>query len=188
MGSLLHVLSLSLTLFEGNVLGIKEESRIGVIQTLWNYIKLNNLQDKVDRRVIRADDYLRPVSILLIHSLAFSGVCTKQIFGGESLMFQHIPELVNRFLMPPDPIVLHYNVNPSGPPPDRPSAWDVEVKMDDGAMKTRMSAALQANKESMQDLSKIDDQVSDLIGYIGSQILNALNRSHCMHNLYKTHI
>jgi len=43
------------------VLGIKEESRIGVIQTLWNYIKLNGLQDKVDRRRIRADDYLRPV-------------------------------------------------------------------------------------------------------------------------------
>lgn len=43
------------------VLGLKEESRIGVIQTLWNYIKLNGLQDKVDRRRIRADDYLRPV-------------------------------------------------------------------------------------------------------------------------------
>ena len=43
------------------VLGIKEESRIGVIQTLWNYIKLHGLQDKVDRRRIRADDYLRPV-------------------------------------------------------------------------------------------------------------------------------
>lgn len=43
------------------VLGIKEESRIGVIQSLWNYIKLNGLQDKADRRRIKADDYLRPV-------------------------------------------------------------------------------------------------------------------------------
>lgn len=44
-----------------NVLGIKEESRIGVIQALWNYIKVQGLQDKVDRRVIHADEYLRPV-------------------------------------------------------------------------------------------------------------------------------
>lgn len=50
-----------LTGFPAFVLGIKEESRIGVIQTLWNYIKLHSLQDKVDRRRIRADDYLRPV-------------------------------------------------------------------------------------------------------------------------------
>ncbi|KAF9236976.1 hypothetical protein BU15DRAFT_76343 [Melanogaster broomeanus] len=35
-----------------NILGIKEESRIGVIQALWNYIKINGLQDKVDRRKI----------------------------------------------------------------------------------------------------------------------------------------
>lgn len=47
--------------FPAHVLGIKEESRIGVIQTLWSYIKLNGLQDKVDRRRIRADEFLRPV-------------------------------------------------------------------------------------------------------------------------------
>jgi SWI/SNF-related matrix-associated actin-dependent regulator of chromatin subfamily D len=47
-----------------NILGIKEESRIGVIQALWNYIKINGLQDKVDRRRIRADDHLRQVSPL----------------------------------------------------------------------------------------------------------------------------
>ena len=45
----------------GNILGIKEESRAGVIQTLWTYIKTNNLQDKVDRKRIHADAALRPV-------------------------------------------------------------------------------------------------------------------------------
>jgi hypothetical protein len=45
----------------GNVIGIKEDSRIGVIQALWNYIKIQGLQDKMDRRMIRADDQLRPV-------------------------------------------------------------------------------------------------------------------------------
>ena len=32
-----------------------------MIQALWNYIKQNNLQDKQDRRIIRADARLRSV-------------------------------------------------------------------------------------------------------------------------------
>ena len=48
-----------------NVLGIKEESRVGVIQALWNYIKLQSLQDKADRRVIKADEKLVPVRHLV---------------------------------------------------------------------------------------------------------------------------
>ncbi|KAI9463493.1 BAR-domain-containing protein [Boletus coccyginus] len=124
------------------VLGIKEESRIGVIQTLWNYIKLNGLQDKVDRRRIRADDYLRP------------------IFGGDSIIFQQLPELVNRHLMPPDPIILYYTFNPGAPLPERPSAWDIEVKMEDTAAKNRMAVIVQSSKESAQDLSKLDDEIS----------------------------
>lgn len=51
----------SLTRPSANVLGIKEDSRTGVIQALWNYIKIQGLQDKVDRRLVRADEKLRPV-------------------------------------------------------------------------------------------------------------------------------
>ncbi len=47
----------------GNILGIKEESRAGVIQALWAYIKAHNLQDKVDRKRIHADAMLRPVRV-----------------------------------------------------------------------------------------------------------------------------
>jgi hypothetical protein len=55
----------------GNVLGIKEESRAGIIQALWSYIKMHNLQDKVDRKRIHADAMLRPVRVhvLLIGTL-----------------------------------------------------------------------------------------------------------------------
>ncbi|EGO02913.1 hypothetical protein SERLA73DRAFT_176377 [Serpula lacrymans var. lacrymans S7.3] len=126
----------------GNVLGIKEESRLGVIQTLWNYIKINGLQDKVDRRRIRADDHLRP------------------IFGGESVVFQQLPELVNRYLMPPDPVLLHYTLNPTIPPPERPSAWDVEVRVEDTALKNRMAVTVNTSKESLQDLNKLDDEIA----------------------------
>lgn len=128
----------------GDVLGIREESRIGVIQALWNYIKIQGLQDKVDRRLVRADDKLRTV------------------FGSDSISFQSIPELVNRFLSAPDPVILHYTVNPAIPPPERPSAWDVEVKMEDTSIKSRMSVIVNTSKESAQALEKMDEEVSRL--------------------------
>jgi len=81
-----------------------------------------------------------------------------KIFGGDSLMFQHIPELVNRYLMPPDPIVLHYTVNPAVAPPERPSAWDVDVKTEDGAMKSRMTTMVQTSKERT-GVDKLDEKV-----------------------------
>ncbi|KAJ7355471.1 SWI/SNF complex protein [Mycena albidolilacea] len=128
----------------GNVLGIKEDSRIGVIQALWNYIKIQGLQDKVDRRLVRADDKLRP------------------IFNGENILFQKLPELVNRCLVAPDPIVLHYIINPTIPAPERPMAWDVEVKTEDVALKGKMQVVVQPNKESQQNLAKLDDEIATL--------------------------
>ncbi|KAJ6533357.1 SWI/SNF complex 60 kDa subunit [Mycena sp. CBHHK59/15] len=126
----------------GNILGIQEDSRVGVIQALWNYIKIQGLQDKVDRRLVRADEKLRP------------------IFNGESILFQKLPELVNRCLTAPDPIILHYMINPTIPSPERPLAWDVEVKMEDTILKGRMSVMVQPNKESVQNLAKIDDEIA----------------------------
>jgi len=46
-----------------DILDIKEETRQGIITALWHYIKANGLQDKVDRKVIRADAKLRPASV-----------------------------------------------------------------------------------------------------------------------------
>ena len=59
----IHTSSHQMISLAGNILGIKEESRAGVIQTLWTYIKTNNLQDKVDRKRIHADAALRPVRV-----------------------------------------------------------------------------------------------------------------------------
>lgn len=75
-------------------------------------------------------------------------------------MFQHIPEFVNRFLMPPDPVILHYTLNPSFVPPERPSAWDVEVKTEDVVTRNRMATMVQASKESSQELAKLDEEVT----------------------------
>lgn len=89
-----------------------------------------------------------------VHDLMLS-----QIFNGENILFQKLPELVNRCLAAPDPIILHYMINPTIPAPERPMAWDVELKTEDAALKGRMSVMVQANKESMQNLARIDEEV-----------------------------
>ncbi|KAI0279681.1 hypothetical protein BC826DRAFT_1155830 [Russula brevipes] len=43
----------------------------------------------------------------------------------EVIPFNFLPEMVNRYLAPSNPVVIHYMVNPSMPPPERPAAWDI---------------------------------------------------------------
>ncbi|KAF5392127.1 hypothetical protein D9757_003196 [Collybiopsis confluens] len=131
-----------------NLLGIKEESRLGVVQALWNYIKIEGLQDKVDRRLVHTDDRLRA------------------IFSAETILFQKLPEYIARHLGPPQPTILNYSFDPSIPPPpeqERPlSAWDVEVKMEDSGLKGRMNVMLHANKESTLAIAKMDEEIAQL--------------------------
>ncbi|KAH9980570.1 SWI/SNF complex subunit [Russula compacta] len=138
----------------GNILGIKEESRAGIIQALWAYIKTHNLQDKVDRKRIHADAMLRP------------------IFGADVIPFNFLPDLVNRYLAPPNPVVIHYTVNPSAPPPERPSAWDIELKLEDVALKSKMQAVtLNASRDTLRELTKLDDEIATLAQSLQSSVL-----------------
>lgn len=132
---------------------------------MWNYIKVNNLQDKVDRRVVRADEKLKAVSLVYrrISTVYFRedfSCIFFQLFRLDQLSFQQIPELVNHFLQPPDPIVLHYTIKPNEPPPASPQAWDVEVKTEDTSLKSRMNQViLNMNTESARELAKYDEEV-----------------------------
>ncbi|KAI5118709.1 hypothetical protein M0805_004509 [Coniferiporia weirii] len=138
------------------ILDVKEESHMGVIAALWNYIKMNNLQDKVDRRLIRLDDKL------------------KSLFRQETLPFQQIPELVHHYLQPPDPILLHYHIKPNEPPPATPQAWDVEIKMEDTSLRGRMNQViLNISSETARDISKYDEEAA----LLAQQIQNAQLKS-----------
>lgn len=76
------------------------------------------------------------------------------------MLFDVLPDLVNRHLTAPDPIMIHYTINPAIQPPERPSAWDVDIKMEDTVLKSKMSTLVMATKESSQTLSKMDEEVS----------------------------
>ena len=81
-----------------------------------------------------------------------------QIFGQDAIVFQKLPELVNRFLTAPDPVILHYVINPATPPPERPQAYDVELKMEDTALKHKMTVTISTSKESGHALLKLDEE------------------------------
>jgi hypothetical protein len=49
---------------------MKEGSRSAVINALWSYIKINKLQDKVDRRAIKCDQKLRYVSVFIFSQIS----------------------------------------------------------------------------------------------------------------------
>ncbi|KAL1692462.1 hypothetical protein GGG16DRAFT_51371 [Schizophyllum commune] len=125
-----------------NIIGIKQESRQGVIQALWNYVKINGLQDKVDRTMIHLDGPL------------------KQLAGRADIQFQMLPALANKFLRPPDPILLRYTLDPSVFPADRPLAFDVELKMEDTGMKGRMQAVVAPSKEHLAALGKLEEEIA----------------------------
>jgi SWI/SNF-related matrix-associated actin-dependent regulator of chromatin subfamily D len=57
-------------------------------------------------------------------------------------------------------VVIYYTVNPTAPPSERPAAWDIELKLEDIAMKSKMqSVALNASRDTLRELTKLDDEV-----------------------------
>ena len=74
--------------------------------------------------------------------------------------FNFLPELVNRYLAPPNPVVINYTVNPSTAPPDRPAAWDIELKLEDVALKSKMQGvSLNPSRDTLRELTKLDEEV-----------------------------
>ena len=65
------------------VVGNKPMPRTQVTKNLWNYIKKNNLQDAKNKRMINADEKLRPI---------FGGKRQVSMFEMTRLVNQHLKE------------------------------------------------------------------------------------------------
>ena len=63
------------------VVGSKPIPRTEVTKKLWAYIKKNGLQDKKNKRMIKADDMLKPV---------FGGKATINMFEMTKLVSKHL--------------------------------------------------------------------------------------------------
>ena len=100
--------------------------------------------------------------------------------------FNVLPELANRYLAPPNPVVIYYTVNPTAPPPERPAAWDIELKLEDVALKSKMqSVTLTASRDTSRELTKLDDEVRSGAILVSCELTIAfrrLRRSHSHFN------
>ncbi|TIB84159.1 hypothetical protein E3Q10_02142 [Wallemia mellicola] len=126
------------------LLGIKEDSRAGIITHMWAYVKQNNLLDKEDRRIIKADDNL------------------KSIFGCDSIYYHQLPEVVQKFLLPVDPVVLEYNIMVDKEQTFAEHAYDIEVDVED-PIKQKMNNTISTympNHELSQKISQLDEEIS----------------------------
>ena len=63
------------------VIGPKARPRSQVAKSIWDYIKKNKLQDAKNRRMIKADDSLKPV---------FGGKATVNMFEMTKLVNKHL--------------------------------------------------------------------------------------------------
>ncbi|KAJ2780448.1 SWI/SNF and RSC complex subunit Ssr3 [Coemansia interrupta] len=111
------------------------------IMKLWQYIKLNGLQDSDDPDQIRCDAGLL------------------QVFNMPVISFTAIPQMLQTCLVRPDPLIIEYTVRVhAGEYHMAQYAFDVEVELEDYSPVTAGPlATIQARN---RDLASIDDQLA----------------------------
>ena len=131
---------------------------MGVVAALWNYIKMNGLQDKAHPTTIKFDQKLmqvRPSS----SSISLLSLMSLQLFHTPEVPFNAIPELVMRFLAPADPIVLHHVINVDQPLGPNMQAFDIDVDMDDYVLKHKIGQTINYSAEAQAAITALDDEV-----------------------------
>lgn len=124
------------------VIGMKQGSRLDVVAALWSYIKQHGLQDKSDRRVIRPDQALR------------------QVFGTDTVMFQSVAEIVDRYLLPAEPVVLFHTVRVDAQDVAKAQAFDVPIDIDDQTMTLhRRNVLSRLEPQANAHILELDEQV-----------------------------
>ncbi|EPX74602.1 SWI/SNF and RSC complex subunit Ssr3 [Schizosaccharomyces octosporus yFS286] len=126
-----------------NLLAIKEGTRPTIVTALWQYIKFHRLQDMEEKRLINCDKGLR------------------NLFETDRLYFPRIPELMNRFLEPVDPIVLSFELNVNEESDNPFEIFDVFVNADDP--KQTQTRSFLANVMNQNEIKVLDEKISSFI-------------------------
>ncbi|KAG4305727.1 hypothetical protein PORY_000637 [Pneumocystis oryctolagi] len=138
----------------GQILDMKSETRTEIITGLWEYIKFHKLQDEEEKRIINCDDNL------------------KEIFSMDRIFFPKIPEMINKHLLPLDPIIIKYTICTDKDFNMSDFAYDIEVDVDD-PIRQKMINIL-SSVSSQKKIAELDDQIASII--------QAINSSKVKHN------
>jgi len=115
------------------------ETRSGVLQKLWAYVKAHKLHDTEDKRVINCDSAMASV------------------FGQPKIMLPQLGELIGNRLSPPEPIVIDYVVKLGHDKHESSEAYDVQVEID---MNKHKPTFLDIEDE---ELAKLNERLTDVI-------------------------
>ncbi|KAL1920286.1 uncharacterized protein VTP21DRAFT_1432 [Calcarisporiella thermophila] len=126
-----------------DLLGVRVDTKPQVLLNLWQYVKNNKLQDSQDKRIINNNERLR------------------KIFLMDRMMFSQLPDLINRHLLPPDPIVLDYLIRVDKDYHLSRHACDIEVELDD-ALRQKMAAVI-STTPSQKEIQTLHDQITRLL-------------------------
>ncbi|ORY77656.1 hypothetical protein BCR35DRAFT_305438 [Leucosporidium creatinivorum] len=128
-----------------SLLGMAQGDRVSVLQALWSYIKMHNLQAD-DKRHINTDARL------------------KELFSGQDKVpFHHLPEYVNRFLAPSAPVVIEHTVRvDTDAGAKNHIAFDLELTVEDPARAEmeRVSHILNTPSEKMKEIMALDEKIA----------------------------
>lgn len=130
------------------LLDIKEETRAGVISALWAYIKDRKLLDERDRRLVRLDGPLQ------------------SLFKTEVISFHHLPEVVNRLLHPPNPIVIEYWVRTDVDANKHTTAYDIDLDLEDWMSRVKQERVLStfdAQGEQAREVADLDERIAQAV-------------------------
>lgn len=83
-----------------------------------------------------------------------------QIFGGHDFVSLHyLPEVINRWITYPDPVVIRYTIKTDVERNVHPKCFDFDVEIDD-PVKNRVNTALQSfSEEGGKEIVSLDEEV-----------------------------
>jgi SWI/SNF-related matrix-associated actin-dependent regulator of chromatin subfamily D len=136
----------------GRILGMKDraETRARILMQIWQYIKVNKLQDPEDRKTVINNSTL------------------KDIFGCDRMQFSQIPQLLTEHISPPEPYEIDFRIKLSGTPTLSERVFDIQIQLDDPASINSTSATLDS---TAKEIDQLDEQISKHI-----QEINKLKR------------
>ena len=84
-----------------------------------------------------------------------------QIFGGHDFLpIHYMPEVINKWITHPDPVVIRYTIKTDVERYIHPKCYDFEVELDD-PIKSRVNSALQSfSEEGGKEIVSLDEEVS----------------------------
>ncbi|KAH0605894.1 uncharacterized protein H6S33_004351 [Morchella sextelata] len=128
------------------LLDTKEDTRAGIVMGIWEYVRINGLQDPDERRTINCDAALR------------------NIFQVDRLYFPQIPELTLSHILPLEPITLTYTIRTDSATHFSPTVYDITVSIDD-PIRAKMAALLSSPSysASLREIAQIDEQIAVLV-------------------------